>query len=180
MKLLTKRLHIRPITTMDYNDLCDYGCDEETGKYMMYWPKTKEEIIHFLETSTKAMNAEKPNWYEFAVELKAETKMIGNITLIIKKEYIEIGWISNKNYWNKGYMTEAVREILDYAFRVLEPSQIIATCTAKNIGSYRVMEKCGMQRIKEEPHQVCLIRGQQVVYDKLTYAITSPKGIVWE
>lgn len=156
---------------MDYNDLCAYGCDEETGQYMMYWPKTEKEIARFLEISTNAMKEKKPNWYELAMELKGQTKMIGNITLIIKKEYIEIGWISHKDYWNKGYMTEAVKAVLDYAFKVLEPSQIIATCTAKNIGSYRVMEKCGMQRIKEEPNTVCLIRGEKVVYDKLTYAI---------
>lgn len=175
MRLLTGRLNIRPINKTDYKDLCAYGCDEETGKYMMYWPKTEGEIVRFLEMSTNAMNEEKPNWYELAVELRSEAKMIGNITLIIKKEYIEIGWISHKDYWNKGYMTEAVKVVLDYAFKVLKPSQIIATCTAKNIGSYRVMEKCGMKRIKEELNQVCLIREQEVMYDKLTYAITPPK-----
>ena len=48
-RLITDRLIIRSITEQDYSDICEYGCDEETGKYMIYWPKSKEDIRKFTE-----------------------------------------------------------------------------------------------------------------------------------
>lgn len=44
----TERLIISPLKEMDYEDICDYCCDEETGEYMIHWPKTKEDIRKFI------------------------------------------------------------------------------------------------------------------------------------
>lgn len=36
MMMETRRLTITPIKEMDYEDICEYGSDEETGQYMIY------------------------------------------------------------------------------------------------------------------------------------------------
>lgn len=146
----TNRLIIRPIKVHDFEDICEYGCDEETGKYMAYWPKTKEQIDEFINKCMYSMNSEKPVWYEYVMQLKGNSKVIGNISLEIMGEEAEIGWISNKKYWNKGYMSEAVNAIIDFAFSSLNISKIIATCKVMNIGSYKVMQKCNMKQILYE------------------------------
>ncbi|MDV4152375.1 GNAT family N-acetyltransferase [Clostridium sp. AL.422] len=169
--LITDRLVIRPITEQDYSDICEYGCDEDTGKYMIYWPKSKENIRKFIDECISSMNSNNVTWYEFAIKLKENNKVIGNISLIIKEQFAEIGWISNSVYWNNGYMTEAVREIIKYAFHKLYITMIIATCTNKNRASYRVMEKCGMTKIKEEKNYKSMKQGIEVKYNKLTYCI---------
>ena len=43
-------------------------------------------------------------------------------------------------------MTEAVRAILDAAFRQLELHRVWATCDPRNHASHGVMEKAGMRR----------------------------------
>lgn len=169
--LITDRLIIRPITQQDYSDICEYGCDEDTGKYMIYWPKSKENIRNFIDECTTSMNSNTVTWYEFAIKLKENNKVIGNISLIIKDQFTEIGWISNSSYWNNGYITEAVREIIKYAFHKLNITKIISTCTNKNIASYRVMEKCGMTKVKEEKNYKAIKQGIEVKYNKLTYCI---------
>ena len=170
-RLITDRLIIRPITEQDYSDICKYGCDEGTGKYMIYWPKSKQNIRKFIDECTTSMNSSTVTWYEFAIKLKENNKVIGNISLMIKEQFAEIGWISNSEYWNNGYMTEAVREIIKYAFHKLYITKIIATCTNKNRASYRVMEKCGLTKIKEEKNYKSIKQGIEVKYNKLTYCI---------
>lgn len=167
----TGRLTISPIKEIDYEDICEYGCDEETGQYMIYWPKTKEEIRAFINDCISSMILESPARYEFAVRLKTTSKVIGNISLIIKDSEAEIGWISNNKYWNNGYMSEAVNAIINYAFDNLYICRIVATCTDKNVGSYRVMEKCNMKMLNVEKNHKAMRKEIEVTYDKLTYVI---------
>lgn len=171
MIINTERLIISPVTEKDFEDICEYGCDEEVGQYMIYWPKTEEEIREFISNCTFSMSSENPMWYEFAIRLKANSKVIGNISLIIKDSEAEIGWISNKKYWNNGYMSEAVNEVINNVFNNLHIDRIVATCTDKNIGSYRVMEKCNMTRLGLEKNNKAIRKGIEVTYDKLIYAI---------
>ncbi|APC41269.1 GNAT family N-acetyltransferase [Clostridium estertheticum] len=91
--------------------------------------------------------------------------------LQIKEGFTEIGWISNKVYWNNGYMAEAVRKIIKYAFNKLNTTKIMSNCTSKNRASYRVMEKCDMTKIKEEKNYKSIKQGIEVEYNKLTYCI---------
>jgi len=91
--------------------------------------------------------------------------------LIIKDSEAEIGWISNKKYWNNGYMSEAVNAVINNAFNNLSICKIVATCTDKNIGSYRVMEKCNMKRLSLEKNHKAMRKKIEVTYDKSTYVI---------
>lgn len=138
---------------------------------MIYWPKTYQQIKDFIDECVSSMKSENPVWYEFVIQLKENSKVIGNITLTNKNQEVEIGWISNKKYWNNGYMSEAVKAIIDYAFSNLGVRRIIATCTDKNIASYKVMEKCNMKRIQIDKNYTSIHQGVEVIYDKLTYCI---------
>jgi len=73
----------------------------------------------------------------------------------------EIGWISNKKYWNNGYMSEAVNAVNN-----LSICKIVATCTDKNIVSHRVMEKCNMKRLSLEKNHKAMRNKIEVTYDK--------------
>ena len=68
------------------------------------------------------------------------------VSLSAENKEGEIGYILNRRYWNQGYMTEAARKVVSFGFEQLGLHRIIATCDPANIGSYRVMEKIGMQR----------------------------------
>ncbi|WOO35938.1 GNAT family N-acetyltransferase [Anaerocolumna sp. AGMB13020] len=174
-KIETERLIIRPIKESDYEDICEYGTDEEIGKYMIYWPKTRETIKTFIKECEVAAMQETPGWREYAIQLKSSLKVIGNVSLIISKNDItaaEIGWISNKDYWGRGYMSEAVNCIIQDTFQNTPICKILATCTEKNIASLKVMEKSGMHRILIEQNQKAIKNGEEVSYTKLTYCIT--------
>jgi RimJ/RimL family protein N-acetyltransferase len=49
-------------------------------------------------------------------------------------------------FWNCGFMTEAVKAVLDWAFSEYKSVEVIsASAMTANSGSIRVMEKCGME-----------------------------------
>jgi RimJ/RimL family protein N-acetyltransferase len=57
----------------------------------------------------------------------------------------EIGYWLGAKYWGKGYATEAVRALIDYAFTDLEFTALQSSVRVTNSGSRRVLEKCGFQ-----------------------------------
>lgn len=68
---------------------------------------------------------------------------------------LDFGYALTRLYWGKGYMTEALKGVLKFAFEQLEANVVFGECKTVNTGSYRVMEKAGMQRshlFVETPH----------------------------
>jgi len=169
--LYTKRLIIRPVEMSDYDDICEYGLDEEIGRFLLHWPKTNEDIKTFINDCIIAMSSDKITWYEYVMQLKDSLKVIGNISIDIKGTVGEIGWVSNKDYWNKGYMSEAVEAVIEHAFCDLDIHRIIATCSDKNIASYKVMEKCNMIWGDTDYDYKELRHGEEIIYNKLHYYI---------
>jgi ribosomal-protein-alanine N-acetyltransferase len=56
------------------------------------------------------------------------------------------GFLLDRKYWGKGYMSEAVQAIIKHCFDDLGLERLEATCDLENMASARVMEKCGMIR----------------------------------
>jgi len=169
--LKTERLIIRPIEKLDYEDICEYGSDEETGQYMLHWPKSSEQVEKFIDNCINKMILDALTWHEYVMQLKDELKVIGNITLEIRESVAEIGWISNRKYWNNGYMSESVSAIIEHAFSDLGVKRIFATCNEKNVASYKVMEKCNMVKIKTENDHKSYRHGEPVTFNRLIYCI---------
>lgn len=58
---------------------------------------------------------------------------------------VELGYWLGEPHWNKGYATEAAHAVVDVAFRTRDIAFIDARCRVTNIGSRRVLQKCGFQ-----------------------------------
>ena len=56
----------------------------------------------------------------------------------------EVAYLLDKDYWNRGYATEAARISLVYGFEEAGLDSIIALSFPENAASRRVMEKIGM------------------------------------
>lgn len=83
--------------------------------------------------------------FPFMIALK-NGGLIGRIELHIEGHRVELGYLMNKSFQGKGYMTETVRAIIDWAFQQPTIYRVHATTSVDNIASQRVMEKTGMLR----------------------------------
>jgi len=145
----TERLLLREFRAGDESHIHEYASDPEVVRLMIWGPNTPEMTRTFLEGLLNAQERWPRPGVELAIERKEDHRLIGSIGLRIKDEAnrsADIGYVLNRSYWGRGYMTEAARAILDAAFRKLNLHRVWATCDIRNRASYRVMEKLGMRR----------------------------------
>jgi RimJ/RimL family protein N-acetyltransferase len=132
----TERLIIRNFAENDYVDLYEYLSDPVT---YIYEPG---EPISIKKSKELCIERSKENKF-IAVELAADKKLIGHIyfSKIEPQDFntYEMGFIFNKKYQGKGYATESVKKIIDYAFTELNAHKIIARCSPQNIKSWELL-----------------------------------------
>lgn len=83
----------------------------------------------------------------YAITHKQTSELIGAISLmnLTPSHQAELGYWIGVPYWNKGYCTEAGREIIQYGFIDRMLNRIHACYLSRNPASGRVMEKLGMR-----------------------------------
>ena len=86
------------------------------------------------------------NLIAFAITLLTDSSFLGAISLHPDefKKQGELSYWIGKPYWNHGYATEAVAEMLSLAFNTLKFDRVYAAHFTRNIPSGRVMQKAGM------------------------------------
>jgi len=81
--------------------------------------------------------------HHFALD---DGQLVGAMGLVMKDVGIaEIGYWIGVPFWNRGYATEAAREVLRYGFEECGLHRIFAGYFTRNAASGRVMQKAGMK-----------------------------------
>ena len=82
------------------------------------------------------------------IALKGNTNIIGTIGFnnFVKNHRANIGYDLQTEYWNKGYVTEALKTIIDFGFKQLEINRIEAEVMIGNSASERVLDKLGFTK----------------------------------
>lgn len=63
---------------------------------------------------------------------------------------LSAGYFIYPQYWNKGYVTEAFKRVLEFAFMENHVYRVTTGCLLENKASEKIMKKAGM--IKEAEH----------------------------
>ena len=80
----------------------------------------------------------------FLITLHDRT-IIGACGVTALDDQAELGYWLGVPYWGKGYATEALHALIDYAFTDLGHEALNAGARVTNPASRRVLEKCGFQ-----------------------------------
>jgi RimJ/RimL family protein N-acetyltransferase len=80
----------------------------------------------------------------FLIALPNDTP-IGVCSVMRLGDAPEVGYWLGVPFWGKGFATEAVRALIDFAFGELELDALAAGARVSNPASRRVLEKCGFQ-----------------------------------
>lgn len=81
----------------------------------------------------------------WGIALKRKPGIIGTIGVnhYLPNHRANIGYDLQSRYWNRGYTTEAVRAIVDFAFNILSVNRVEAEVIDGNIFSQKVLLKAG-------------------------------------
>jgi ribosomal-protein-alanine N-acetyltransferase len=108
--------------------------------------KTVEDtkaILYEWQTKSK-----EPSYYHWGIELKEDKQIIGAIgafTISEKHREATLGYCLGRAYWAKGYMTEATKTVVEHLVNRVGINRVQAKYNPNNIGSGRVLKKCGFQ-----------------------------------
>jgi len=140
---------LRAFRESDWEDVHAYGSDAAVCEFMEWGPNSAGESKDFVRRSIRLAKQYPRTGYEFAMENRADGRLIGSIGLYLhepKRQQALMGYTLTRNYWGQGFATEASQAVLNYGFKELKLHRISAMCDVRNIGSFRVMEKSGMRR----------------------------------
>jgi len=148
--LETTRLRLRTWLPEDVEAYYQFNQNPQVREFLPF-PVTHERAAQFAADMNERF--EKLHYTFWAVEEKVSGAFIGFVGLQAILETMpfapgaEIGWRLAHPYWGKGYATEAVAAVRDYAFNVLRINEIFSFTVPADVRSQRVMEKIGMQRV---------------------------------
>ncbi|REC48836.1 GNAT family N-acetyltransferase [Chryseobacterium pennipullorum] len=135
------------------------------------YPYTENDAEFWLKISKEAF-AENTG-YTFAIRNK-NGEIIGAIGLHDRDDdKAELGYWIGIPYWNKGYVTEAAKAVVDFGFKTLGFNKIFATHIPHNPASGKIMEKIGMEKealLKQETKK------GGVYFDLVMYSIFNDKN----
>ncbi|SET21617.1 GNAT family N-acetyltransferase [Paenibacillus sp. NFR01] len=88
--------------------------------------------------------------YDFVICHAEDGRIIGNIGLnFVVRSSLQscmVGYSLDRDYNGKGYMTEALKQVVQYAFEVLKFHRITGEASPRNPGSIRVLERAGFHK----------------------------------
>lgn len=167
----TERLILRDASVDDAEDMFEYAKLEEVTKYLSWKPhlsvKDSEKILDMLSKEAK----EKHSYVLKAIVLKENDKMIGTIDARIFGDGLkdaEFGYCLNPKYWNKGYMSEALKAFIQALHKEHSVENVFGSFERENIASKRVMQKNEMyyyetvRRVFKNKGEVELIRYKEL------------------
>lgn len=134
MNIKTDRLLLIPCTVESYNEL--------SHKYKM-GPHVE---MHLDELKTDRYAKGWGVW--FVIHCDSDL-VIGDVGFKGKpnnQKVVEMGYGILSDFQNKGFATEAVNGIKDWAIASNQVDKIVAECEKENLASIKVLEKIGMSR----------------------------------
>ena len=145
-ELETERLILRHLKKEDAAAIFDtYASDEEVTRYLTWLPHEDVTVTERL-VDMWLKEYEKEDCYRYIIENKQTHELMGMIDVVRfdEKGNPVIGYVSGKKFWNHGYMTEAF-EALIALLKNDGYTNIMIEALTDNIGSNRVIEKCGFR-----------------------------------
>ncbi|WP_445385872.1 GNAT family N-acetyltransferase [Robiginitalea sp. IMCC44478] len=145
----SERLGFRPWGDEDLKAFAQINADR---RVMEYFPEPLTEVQTTAFVAKQQIQLLTHGHCYFATDVLESREFIGFIGLS-HQEYTspftpatDIGWRLKKEAWGKGYATEGARRCLEYGFKQIGLTDIIAVCPVKNLRSENVMKKIGMEK----------------------------------
>lgn len=143
----TTMIYLRAFEPEDYKTTIQWRNDDDIWSLL---GGVKYFVSEFYEKQWIENAIKDSKNIRLAVCLKENNLHIGNVYItdinLQNRSGISHVLIGNRNYWGKGYATEAYHLLLDYAFKERNFHRIVAHVLEANIASIKLHLKCGYKQ----------------------------------
>jgi ribosomal-protein-alanine N-acetyltransferase len=142
----TARLRLRPARPEDAPVIFEtWAQDAEVSRYVTWPPhRSIDDTREFLRYC--AAGWEKNGPFVWVIVPRETSGPVGTIELRPQGHRVELGYVLARPYWGRGFMSEVVRVLVDWALSQPDVHRVWAVCDVENHASARVLEKAGMER----------------------------------
>ena len=144
--LKTDRLSLRKAKLADAEAIFrQYATDPEVTKYVSWRAhRNLAETRDYMRMCSLAWDVGRA--FHWVIERAADKQVMGMMIARVDAGKWELGYVLARQHWGRGFMTEALKELIAWALKQKDIYRIWAVCDVDNLASARVMEKSGMQR----------------------------------
>jgi RimJ/RimL family protein N-acetyltransferase len=148
-RIESERLILRRFRDSDLAPFVAYRNDPEVARYQSWDSFDEREARAFIREMGSAQPGVPGEWFQFAVESKESGNLVGDCALQVdgQEPYrAEIGFTLAREHQGRGFASEAVSRLLDFAFEELGLHRIVAIADCRNEPSWALLERIGMRR----------------------------------
>ena len=145
-RIETERLILREWRQEDIAPAIAFMADADVTRYTVGAPQSPID-------AWRGLTAIVGHWYVrgygfWAVERKEDHKLVGRVGVWNPEGWpgMEVGWTLGRQFWGKGYATEAARASMDYAFTTQPIDKLLSVIHVDNTPSQKVAERLGETR----------------------------------
>jgi RimJ/RimL family protein N-acetyltransferase len=147
--LSSQRVTIRRFKAEDAEALTAYRSDPDVARYQAWEvPYPLDKARRLIESLEGAIPGTPGSWFQFAVAVNTTGLLIGDCGLRPTRRdpsRAELGFTFARAYQGKGYASEAVRCLLEYAFTSLALQRVFAITQTQNDAARRLLERLGFR-----------------------------------
>jgi ribosomal-protein-alanine N-acetyltransferase len=154
-ELETERLRLRRIVEADCEVILYLRSDEEINKYIERpenkKTKTKEDVLKHIQKLENGLG--EGLFVTWGITILGDPAIIGTICLWnFSEDYktAEAGYDMNPDFQGKGFMSEALKGILDYGFNSLNLDKVTAYTHNANEASKKLLTRNGFNLVEGE------------------------------
>ncbi|WP_037603389.1 GNAT family N-acetyltransferase [Streptacidiphilus rugosus] len=148
MPLTTPRLTLRRFRDEDAPALAAYRSEPDVARFKSWEAPVTPLTAQAWVRAFAAASPHAPGPFSYAVELTAERRLIGDVTVDLHQNLrqAELGFTLAAGHQGRGYASEAVRAVLAELFDVRGLHRVSAECDARNTRSAALLERVGFTR----------------------------------
>lgn len=143
----TKHLAFRPVSMDDLPFWQKLYGDPEVTQYLQSSQGGDDPVQQQLKSAVDNIKNGIPTFVIFTTD----NEFVGRAGFArMESGEIEVSYILHKHFWGRGFATEALKALLDWAKDNIDAEYIIAYTPLEHHASQRVMQKCGMEHYKDD------------------------------
>lgn len=148
IKIETNRLTIRLVEESDLPSLFAVNADDAVTRYLPYesWKSVADGEAWFSRAAARLAAGEAG---QFVIVHRESRRVVGTCLLFRFEQSsarAEVGYVLAREYWGAGYMLEAMKAFVVFAFEQLGMRRLEAEIDPRNVSSARLLERLGFVR----------------------------------
>jgi [ribosomal protein S5]-alanine N-acetyltransferase len=148
IKIETSRLTIRLVEESDLPSLFVVNADDAVTRYLPYgsWKSVADGEAWFSRAAARLAAGEAG---QFVIVHRESRRVVGTCLLFRFEESsarAEVGYVLAREYWGAGYMLEAMKAFVAFAFEQLGMQRLEAEIDPRNVSSAKLLERLGFVR----------------------------------